>query len=37
MLLADRVVKAFEVQGHEKPVIIQIVEGGISQQYTLLM
>ena len=34
MLLADRVVKAFEVQGHEKPVTIQIVEGDISQQYT---
>ena len=26
MLLADRVVKAFEVQGHEKSVTIQIVE-----------
>ena len=34
MLLADRVVKAFEVQGHEKSATIQIVEGDISQQYT---
>ena len=34
MILADRVVKAFEVQGHEKSVTIQIVEGDITQQYT---
>ena len=34
MLLADRVVKAFEVQGDEKSATIQIVEGDISQQYT---